>query len=381
MMTKLTERWIQVIWAIALVANVAAGEQRSGDGDLLDQLVSREMAARKIPGVSIAVTKNGQIIKKASYGFASVELGVPVTNSTLFHLASTTKEFTGVAIMALVEDGRLVLDASVLTYLPELPAAWKAVTIRNCLSHTSGLPDGIAADQVNIIPLEGDRESLLKRLESMPVGEPGTKALYNQTELMLLGDIIARVSGKSYESFIEDRLLKPIGISDMKWGDSWSVIPGRASLYTALEPTANRSKLRLDEKGRPIFSTTGIHAFGSKGEPEWLMPAAGLNANIGSMARWEAALWAGKIIKPESLAMIGSPFQLRDGTLGPFGLVMIVGQQDRRTTASSGGGAAVWLTTIPELRLTAIVLTNLQASSPQALVTKILQSYLQEKSN
>jgi len=81
------------------------------------------MAARKIAGVSIAVIKNGQIIKKASYGPASVELGIPVTNGTLFHLASTTKEFTGVAIMALVEDGRLVLDASVLIYLPKLPAA------------------------------------------------------------------------------------------------------------------------------------------------------------------------------------------------------------------------------------------------------------------
>jgi CubicO group peptidase (beta-lactamase class C family) len=167
----------------------------------------------------------------------------------------------------------------------------------------------------------------------------------------------------------------------MKWGDSWNVIPGRASLYTALEPTADRSKLRLDEKGRPIFSTTGIHAFGAKGEPEWLMPAAGLNANIDSMARWEAALWAGKIIKPESLSMMGRAFQLRDGTPGQFGLVMIVGQQDQRTTASSGGGAAVWLTTIPELRLTAIVLTNLQASAPQLLAAKILQSYLQEKSN
>ena len=111
---------------------------------------------------------------------------------------------------------------------------------------------------------------------------------------MLLGDIIARVSGKSYESFLEDRLLKPIGVSDMRWGDSWNVISGRASLYTALEPTADRSKLRLDEKGRPVFSTTGIHTFGSKGEPEWLMPAAGLNASIDSMARWEAALWTGR---------------------------------------------------------------------------------------
>jgi hypothetical protein len=79
--------------------------------------------------------------------------------------------------------------------------------------------------------------------------------------------------------------------------------------------------------------------------------------------------------------MMGRAFQLRDGTPGQFGLVMIVGQQDQRTTASSGGGAAVWLTTIPELRLTAIVLTNLQASAPQLLAAKILQSYLQEKSN
>ena len=167
----------------------------------------------------------------------------------------------------------------------------------------------------------------------------------------------------------------------MRWGDSWNVIPGRTSLYTTLEPTADRSKLRLDEKGRPVVSTTGIFAFGSKGEPDWLMPAAGLNANIDSMAKWEAALWNGKVIKPESLAMMAKPFQLHDGTVGPFGLVMMAGRQDGRTVISSGGGAAVWLSTIPDIRLTAIVLTNLQASSPQVLVAKILQSYLQKKSN
>jgi D-alanyl-D-alanine carboxypeptidase len=336
------------------------------------------MAARKIPGVAVAVIEHGKTVKKASYGLASVELGVPVTNSTLFHLASTTKEFTGVAIMALIEEGRLQLDGYIRTYLSEVPAAWASVTIRNCLSHTSGLPDGVTADQVNIIPLAGDRESLLKTLASMPVTEAGTKAIYNQTELMLLGDIIERVSGKSYKSFIEDRLLRPIGISDMRWGDSWNVIPGRASLYTALEPTPDRSKLRLDASGRPVFSTTGIHAFGSKGEPDWLMPAAGLNANIDSMATWESALWSGKIIAPTSLAMMGKPFQLPNRASGPFGLVMVAGSQDGRATVSSGGGAAVWVTTIPDIGVTAIVLTNLQASSPQALAAKILDSYLRK---
>src|ERR1044071_5215369 len=112
-MTKPTKRWLKVIWATALVTTFAASQQQPGGGDQLDQLISREMAERKVPGVSIAVIKNGQIIKKASYGLASVELGVPVTNNTLFHLASTTKEFTGVA-----EDGRLALDASINTYLP-----------------------------------------------------------------------------------------------------------------------------------------------------------------------------------------------------------------------------------------------------------------------
>ena len=164
----------------------------------------------------------------------------------------------------------------------------------------------------------------------------------------------------------------------MSWGDSWNVIPGRASLYTALEPTPDRSKLRLDANGRPVLSTTGIHAFGSKGEPDWLMPAAGLNANIDSMARWEAALWSGKIIKPASFAMMSRPFQLRDGRLGPFGFAMVAGSQDGRATVSSGGGAAVWLTTIPDIGLTAIVLTNLQASSPQVLAAKILAFYLRK---
>jgi len=382
-MTTLIKGRLKTIWTsavIALVANVVAAQQQSGVTDPVDQLVSEEMAARKIPGVSIAVLKKGHIVKKASYGLASVELGVPVTNSTLFHLASTTKEFTGVAIMALVEHGRLALDLPLRTYLPELPASWAPVNIGNCLSHTSGLPDSVAADQVNIIPLAGDRKSLLKMLASMPVAEPGTKAAYNQTEFMLLGDIIARVSGQSYESFIEDRLLKPIGVSDMRWGDSWDVIPGRASLYTALEPTPDRSKLLLDGKSRPVFSRTGIQAFGSKGEPDWLMPAAGLNANIDSMVRWEAALWTGKTIKPASLELMSKPFQLRDGTSGMFGLATVAGTQDGRMTVSSGGGAAVWLTTIPDSHLTVIVLTNLQASSPQVLVAKILHFYLQQKS-
>lgn len=361
--------------AFSLQARAAA--QQVAASDEVDRVVAQYMAAKKIPGASVAVIQDGKVVKESSYGLANVELKAPVSNDTLFTLASTTKEFTAIAIMTLVEEGKLSLDKSIRDYLPELPAAWAPVTIRHCLSHTSGLPDGIAPDDVNVLPLAGTQAELMKLLATKPVGEPGVKMVYNQVEFMLLGNIIERIGGKPYKAFVEDRLLKPLGISSMRWGDGWEIIPGRASLYTALEPTADRSKLQIDANGAPVFSQSGIHAFGSKGFPEWLAPAAALNGNIDAMARWEAALWSGKVIKPAALAMMGTLYKLRDGKTGMFGLEFVPYAVEGQPGISSGGGAAVWITTLPESHLTAIVLTNLQASSPHELVKQILHVYLQ----
>jgi D-alanyl-D-alanine carboxypeptidase len=344
--------------------------------DEVDRLMAHEMAARKIPGAAVAVIANGAVVKRASYGKASLELEVAATAASLFTLASTTKEFTAVAIMTLVQAGKLALDDSVRMHLPELPASWAPVTIRHCLSHTSGLPDGLAADQVNVIPLAGERDALLALLADRPlVAEPGVRAAYNQTGVMLLGDIIERVSGQSYETYIEDHLLKPAGATGFAWGDSWAVVPGRASLYTALEPTADRSRLQLDEQGRPVTAKT-IHALGIKGVADWLVPAGGLNASLDGMIRWQTALWSGKVIKSQSLALMSTPYTLRDGSHGPFGLGLIPQKQYDVDTVSSGGGGAVWITTVPAKQLTVIVLTNLQGSRPNDLVDKLLGIYL-----
>jgi CubicO group peptidase (beta-lactamase class C family) len=118
---------IRILSVMAFAGGVAAAQSVPAKPDSVDQIVTQEMGARKIPGVSIAVIDNGRIVKEASYGLASVEFGVPVTNATLFTLASTTKEFTAVAVMVLVEDGLLSLDDSVRRYLPELPPAWAPV--------------------------------------------------------------------------------------------------------------------------------------------------------------------------------------------------------------------------------------------------------------
>ncbi|MFK2879303.1 serine hydrolase domain-containing protein [Rhodanobacter hydrolyticus] len=375
-MSKVTLAVAIVLSIAALHANAAVATPMTS-GDEVDQAVKQYMQAHKIPGASVAIIEDGKVVKESNYGLASVELGVPVTNDTQYTLASTTKEFTAVAIMTLVQEGKLSLDKPVRSYLPELPASWGAVTLRHCLSHTSGLPDAVAADDVNVTPLAGTQAELMKLLVTRPVGEPGAKTVYNQTEYMLLAEVIERVTGKPFRTYIDDRLLKPLGITDMHWGDSWEVIPGRASLYTTLEPTSDRSKLQLDAKGRPVESTSGIHAFGSKGIPEFLSPAAGLNANIGAIAKWESALWSGKVIKPETLAMMGTPYKLHDGSAGDFGLELMPYPLPAtgESSVSSGGGAAVWITTIPRSHLTAIVLTNLQGCMPPMLAAEVLQAY------
>ncbi|MBB3228855.1 CubicO group peptidase (beta-lactamase class C family) [Luteibacter sp. Sphag1AF] len=360
--------------ALLLSAQVIAAPPTSVAADV-DRVVADDMAKHGTPAVSVAVIQDGQVVLKKTWGVANVELAVPATNQTLYTLASTTKEFTGVAIMSLVEQGKIGLDDPVRKYLPELPARWAPVTIRQCLAHTSGLPDGDAPDDVNVLPLAGTRDDLLKLLADKPVKAPGEATVYNQTEFMLLGDIIARVSGEPYQTYITERLLRPLGITSMRWGDGWTVIPGRASLYTALQPTADRSKLQLDAKGRPVYSTTGINAFGSKVVPGWLMPAAGLSGNLDALTAWELALWNGKVIKPATLAIMSQPYALRDGRKGDFGLAVMPYMVNNTLTVSSGGGAAVWVTTVPSKHLTVIVLTNLQASSPGDLVEKLLYLY------
>jgi hypothetical protein len=107
-----------------------------------------------------------------------------------------------------------------------------------------------------------------------------------------------------------------------------------------------------------------------------LLPAAGLSGNIEAMSTWENALWNGKIIKPESLALMAKPYVMTDGKTGDFGLALMHDSQQGHVTIHTGGGAAVWITTIPDRHLTVIVLTNLQASQPYKLVASILDVYL-----
>ena len=182
------------------------------------------MSKRKIPGLSLAVIRDDKVLKEAAYGAASVELGAPATLDTSYPLASMTKIFTAATIMQLVESGRISLDDSVTKLLPELPAKSSRVTIRHCLSHTSGLPD-ILTDGINGITINGNRDAALRALAQMPVQEPGERSVYNQTGYVLLGMVIEKTIGVGYKDYVESRIFKPLGLTGLSFGDAWAIIP------------------------------------------------------------------------------------------------------------------------------------------------------------
>jgi CubicO group peptidase (beta-lactamase class C family) len=165
----------------------------------------------------------------------------------------------------------------------------------------------------------------LQALTNARVREPGTVSAYNQTGYAILGKIIEAVSGLSYVDFIEQRLLEPAGMQHAQFGDAWATVPHRATLYTLLEPTADRMMLAL-ENGRPVFSSDGIRTYGSKTQPDHLLPVAGLNASIQDLVRWELEIAAGDVVSKPALQQMMTPYITADGAETSFGLGFLTGQ-------------------------------------------------------
>lgn len=374
--------------ALCLASLILMSAPAVARADATDDYVRSQMAKKRIPGLSLAVIRDGRVVKEAAYGKASLELNVPVTLDTSFPLASMTKIFTAAAVMQLVEDGKITLDEPVAQVLNQLPTQWSAVTIRHCLSHTSGLPD-VLTDDVNGTAVSGDRDAAIAEVAKQPLKPVGAASVYNQTCYVLLGMIIEKISGMSYEKFVQSRLFDPSGMRTARLGDSWAIIPGEANLYTNLDVTPDHTKLSMRD-GRPVVLTNKILRYGSKYLPEYLAPAGYLNGSVRDLVSWEMALAQGRLLKPATLAEMAKPYNLTDGKDGTWGLgyasvpMNLFGNSTATkaggafgpfATMSYGGGAATWSMAIPEKHLIVIVLTNLQGASPQNMAADIATIY------
>jgi len=338
----------------------------------VDNYVRGEMKKRRIPGLSLAVLREGRPVMQRAYGLASVELDVPATVDTVYQLASTTKIFTGTAIMLLSEEGKLSLDDRVTNLLPGLPPAWHDITVRHCLTHTSGLPDVALSDDTDEV-LADTRDEALKKLAVMPlVSKPGEKWEYNQTGYMLLGIIIEKISGVTFEEFLARRFFRPLGMTATGFGDSREVVPRRSSLYSLY---VLRDKKLVDSPDK-IHATQFLY-------PTYLYMGAGLNTTANDLAKWDAALSAGKILKPATLNSMwtaarlndGTVFRLEGSTLGYGGGWLVDDTPGHKSVGHTGGAATAYIRYLDD-KLSVVVLTNCQGADPEPIVEGVAALYV-----
>lgn len=188
--------------ALTLVAFfVLVGPPASVRADDVDQIIQEEMSQHRIPGLALAVDRGGETVKLKAYGTASIELAVPLQTDSVFQISSTTKIFTGVAIMQLVDDERLTLDDRIVDRLPDLPKRWSTITVHRLLSHTSGLPDVFVRE--GTFELRAPNSAgIVKAIAALPVDfDPGSDWRYNQAGFMLAGMLIEALTGQSFSDY------------------------------------------------------------------------------------------------------------------------------------------------------------------------------------
>jgi CubicO group peptidase (beta-lactamase class C family) len=322
--------------------------------DAVDDFVRGQMQRHQVPGVSLAICRDGQLVRATGYGLANVELDVPVKPETVFQTGSVGKQFTAMAVMMLVDEGKLGLDDPIVNYFPGAPATWQGITVRHLLTHTSGIKDWEGKTDLDYRKDYTEDELVQVAMKLPPDFAPGTQWSYSNTGYVLLGILVHKVSGKFYGGLLAERVFAPLGMTSTRIISESDIVKNRAAGYTLAT-----GKLQNQEWVAPSLNTT---ADGS------------LYTTTLDLAKWDAALGARRFLKPESYQAMWSPVKLRNGTTYPYGFAWGFDVQRREPVIQHTGSWQGFKTAIvryPGPKLTVIVLANLDQADPHFLATTV----------
>jgi len=323
----------------------------------VDAYINNEMKQQGIPGLSLAVIKDGRIALAKGYGLANVEHQVPVKPETIFQSGSVGKQFTATAAMLLVEDGKLALDDQVSKHLSDMPDSWKDITVRHLLSHTAGTTD---------YPRDFDMrrdytdDELLKRATAIPLEfNPGEKWRYSNLGYVTLGILIGKVAGKFYGDFLAERVFIPLEMTTARIISETDIVPNRAAGYRLVN-----GQLKNQSWVSPTMNTL---ADGS------------LYLTVLDMAKWDAALYNESVLKRSSLDAMWTPIGLNDGTTAKYGLGWRLDEVRGRRLIEHGGswqGFKAHISRYVNDRLTVIVFANLAQADPGKIAHAVAGIYI-----
>lgn len=329
----------------------------------VDQLFTR-WAEPNSPGAVIAVLQGGKIIYSQGYGAANLEYGVPNTPSTVFHLASVSKQFTAFAIYLLAHEGKLSLDDDVRKYVPRLHDFGKLITIRQLLHHTSGV-----RDQWNLLALTGwrlddeitddDVAHLLFQQTELNFA-PGDQFLYSNSGYTLLAMVVKQVSGQTLPEFAKERILEPLGMSHTHFQDKYGMIVKDRAYSYGRQPDGKYQYIAL------TYSTVG---------------PSSLFSTVGDLARWDENFYTGEVGGLTLLAEMQQRGKLNNGKDINYASGLSIGKYRGLRTVEHAGGDAAYRTNIlrfPDQHFSVVVLANAGDLNPRALSFRIADIYLKE---
>ena len=325
-------------------------------GDRIDDYIHAQMEKRKIPGLALLVVRGGRIERAQGYGFSNVELQMPVKPETIFQSGSMGKQFTAMAVMMLVEQGKVSIEDPLTKFFPGAPATWKQVKVKNLLSHTGGF-----TDYPKNFDMRRDytEDQLLKIVEGIPLAyPPGSKWSYSNLGYLTLGVLIHRVSGQFYGDFLHNRVFEPLGMNTTRIISEADIVPNRAAGYRLV-----KGELKNQEWVSPTVNTT---ADGS------------LYFSILDLAKWDSALREGKLVGAESYKLMWTPFVLNDDQPNKdgYGFGWFIGNTNGHRVIEHEGAWQGFNTNISRYvddGLTVVVLTNLEGAHPDEITHHVAQ--------
>jgi len=340
-----TSAALLLLFAIGLPAS---GQISSEQSKAINGIVSAFVSDNHVPGLSVAIVDHGQAIFSQGYGLADVENSVPVTAETVFRIASLSKPITATAAMKLVEAGRLSLDEPVQKYCPAFPQKQWPVTVRQVLSHQSGIRDYRNDEEtINTRHYASIKEALTQFAEDPLEFQPGTKMHYTSYGYIVVGCVIEGASGMSYSDYMRQAIFQPTHMPATRLDDVFAIIPHRAHGYKISSTGDLQNAVFVDVSNKP--------------------PGSGINSNARDMENFVAALYAGKLVSNVTLQQMLTAQKTADGKATICGLGFFrrgpIGTYRGLDEAGHGGdqqGFSSVLYLLPERQFGVVVLSNLE---------------------
>ncbi len=322
--------------------------------DSIDDFVKLEMQEQRIPGLSVAVLKDGKTLKVEGYGLANVEHGVPARPDTVYKIGSVSKQFIATGIMLLAEEGKLTLEDRINKYVEAAPETWNDITIRHLLTHTSGLVRESPGYQAHRQRSDAD---VITAAHGIPLRFPtGDRYEYSNLGYFIAADIIRKVSGMPWSEYFHQRVFAPLEMTATRVTSTPDIVPHRAGGYSL-----------NDGKLANTFNWPAVR------------PSGAFLSTALDMAKWETALHTEKILKPASRKQMLTPATLNNGKKNSYGLGWDLGDFRGMKTIGHGGtldGFRAHYTTFPDHGVTVIVLANLQSANPGIIAHCLATKYI-----